>query len=86
MQRKYISELKKGDIVTAHGGKFRILEDASESLAHRPMRAHLVQDHGPSFCAWAPSVCIEGEVQGYFSPGTEWRFQGNMLAGKLAII
>ena len=83
---KYISQLKAGDIVRAHGGVFRIIEDARESRSHRPMAAHLVQAHGPSDCAIAKSVCIEGEFAHYFWPGSEWTFQGNNLASKLAVI
>lgn len=78
--RKNPAHLKAGDIVVAHGGKFRITSDARESLGHRPMAAHLQQAHGPSNCAVAKAVCLEGEVQGYFWPGSEWTFQGNRHA------
>lgn len=80
MQTKITSQLKAGDLVRAHGGLFRITTDARESHGHRPMAAHLVQAHGPSDCAVAKSVCVEGEVSGYFKPGSDWTFQGNHLA------
>ena len=80
--RKYTSELKAGDIVRAHGGVFRIIEDARESQSHRPQAAHLVQAHGPSDCAYAKSICIEGEFAHYFWPGSEWTFQSNFRAGQ----
>lgn len=74
---KTTAQLKAGDLVHAHGGVFLITVDARESYGHRPMAAHLVQAHGPSDCAVAKSVCVEGEVSGYFKPGSEWSFQGN---------
>lgn len=83
--RKYISEFKAGDIVKEHGGTFRILEDARSSNHHRPMAAHLVTAHGPSDCAIAKAECIDGQVQGYFWPGSEWTFQGNQLAGRYEV-
>lgn len=82
---KFIHQLKKGDIVSAHGGKFRVTEDARESNAHRPMVAHLEVAHGPSACAYATAVCIEGEIPGYFKSGSEWGFQGNFNAGKYKV-
>jgi hypothetical protein len=84
--QKYICEFKAGDIVKEHGGTFRIIEDARSSTAHRPMAAHLVTAHGPSDCAIAKAVCIEGEVKGYFRPGSEWTFQGNLLAGRYTVV
>ena len=48
---KFIHQFKAGDIVNAHGAKFRILDDARESAGHRPMAGHLKQAHGPSDCA-----------------------------------
>ena len=80
--RKFTSQLKTGDIVHAHGGVFRITKDARESQSHRPQAAHLVQAHGPSDCAYAESICIEGEFAHYFSPGSKWTFQSNFLAGQ----
>lgn len=77
---KRIHELKAGDIVHAHGGRFRVTADACESNGHRPQSAHLEVAHGPSACAWAPAVCVDGETKGYFWPGSDWRFQGNFHA------
>ena len=85
MPTKLIKDFKAGDVVSAHGGKFRIEEDAHESGGHRPMAAHLVTAHGPSDCAVARAVCIEGEVPGYFWPGSAWTFQGNLRAGTMIV-
>jgi hypothetical protein len=78
--KKRIHDLKVGDVVTAHGGKFRVTENARESQGHRPQAAHLTTAHGPCDCAVAKAVCIEGRIQGYFAPGSTWTFQGNFLA------
>lgn len=83
--QKRIADLKAGDIVSAHGGKFLVTENARESSSHRPLMAYLTQAHGPSDCAAARSVCIEGECGGYFYPGKAWSFQGNHLAGKVTV-
>lgn len=79
--RKYIKDFVTGDIVSAHGGKFRVISNAVESCGHRPRSGHLVQAPGPSCCAVAEAVCIAGCVPGYFKVGTPWTFQGNLLAG-----
>ena len=87
--QKYIHEFKVGDIVRAHGGKFRITQDAKPSLAH-----HTIDRTGGQFkqlpeapdCAYADAVCIEGEFPGYFKPGSDWTFQGNFLAGKYTLV
>jgi hypothetical protein len=78
--KKRIHDLKAGDVVAAHGGKFRVTEGARESQGHRPQAAHLITAHGPCDCAVAKAVCIEGRIQGYFAPGSTWTFQGNFLA------
>ncbi len=75
--RTRIADLKAGDVVCAHGGLFRVTSDAKESNSHRPQAAHLVTAHGPSKCAIAPAVCIDGEIRGYFAPGRPWTFQGS---------
>lgn len=74
--RKRIADLKAGDVVLRHGARFLVEQDAQESGSHRPQAEHLVQAHGPSCVAWAPARCIEGELHGYFKPGTPWPFQG----------
>lgn len=76
---KTTSQLKAGDIVHAHGGVFRVVADARESIRHRPMADHLVIAHGPSDTAVAKAICIKGEVPGYFQPGSPWTFQSNHL-------
>jgi len=72
--------LKTGDIVLAHGGKFRVTADPRESQGHRPRSGNIEVAQGPSACVVVKAECIEGEVQGYFRPGSEWTFQGNHLA------
>ncbi len=80
--QKFIHEFKKGDIVHFYGARFELIEDAHESGGHRPQAAHLVTAHGPSDCAVARSVCIDGqETPGYIEHGRTWSFQGNHLAG-----
>lgn len=74
---KYVTaqDLKAGQIVRQHGGRFLVLENA------RPSNGHLPQDGiGPTDCAVAPAQCIEGQVGGYFWPGSDWTLQGNQLA------
>ena len=83
---KRIHELKVGDIVKEHGGTFRVIENAREAGFARPMSAHLTYAAGPSACAVAKSVCIDGCIPGYFQPGSEWTFQGNFLAPRCVVI
>lgn len=85
---KTIHQFRKGDIVCYLGAKFRVLEDARESQAHRPQSGHLTIAHGPSDCAWAPSEWIEGHIEpGYFGPkNPDWTFQGNHRAGLYKVI
>lgn len=74
---KTAHQLRKGDIVREHGGRFEIVSDLRESSAHRP-EGYWPQDAiGPSACVAADSICIEGSVPGYFHPGTPWSMQGN---------
>jgi hypothetical protein len=87
--KKTIHQFKVGDIIQAHGCKFRITENARPSLAHgtsewSPSKGFTELPEAPS-CAVALSVCIEGEVQGYISVGKEWTFQGNFLAGEFQV-
>ena len=88
--KKYISEFKAGDLVQAHGGVFRITHAAMESQAHRP--DYWTSDKGritlagPCDCAYAPAICIEGSVPGYFKPGSAWDFQGNFKGGKYTVL
>ena len=81
-----IHDLKAGDIVLAHGGKFCVTENAHESQGHRPQAAHLVTAHGPCDCAVAHAVCLEGTIPGYFAPGSIWTFQGNFLAPLCTVV
>jgi len=88
--KKYIHEFKAGDLVAAHGGVFRIIQAAKESQAHRP--DYWTSDKGritlagPCDCAYAPAICIEGSVPGYFKPGSAWDFQGNFKGGKYTVL
>jgi hypothetical protein len=79
--QKFISEFKAGDIVHAHGGKFRIDVDARDSIGHGPTDPATGWPIGPSGCAIAEATCIEGQSGGYFWPGAGWAFQGNRHAG-----
>jgi hypothetical protein len=92
LTKKYIHEFKTGDLVRAHGGIFQVTHDARESQSHRPTYwagsaglGHVTLP-GPCSCAYAGAVCLEGEIPGYFKPGSSWDFQGNFLAGKYSVI
>lgn len=65
-ENRSVPQLKAGDIVCMYGGRFQIVEDAYT-------RDHW-QAHGCN------GTCLEGEVKGYFSPGSTWWFQGNELS------
>lgn len=88
--KKYIYNLKAGDLVKAHGGVFKVIEDAHEVAWHRPRYwtsgQGFVELMGPSDCGAAKAICIEGEFPGYFKPGSEWVFKCNALAGKYDLI
>lgn len=73
-----ISQLRKGNIVQYYGGSFEITAEPRESQSHRPQSAHLTTAQGPTNCAVVDAVCIDGEVPGYFKPGTPWTFQGTV--------
>jgi len=83
--KKRIHDLKVGDVVRAHGGVFCVIENAHESQGHRPQAAHLETAHGPSDCAVARAICIEGRIPGYFAPGSVRTFQGNLLAPRVTL-
>jgi hypothetical protein len=74
--RTPVAALKAGDIVCFYGGRFQITEDARELQSYRPEAGHLVTAPGPCNGAIANSICIEGQVPGYFEKGTTWTFQG----------
>lgn len=85
--QKYIHEFKKGDIVCWYGARFELLEDAHESFWHAPQDRKTGYRIGPSACAVAKSVCIDGEeTKGYIEHGRQWTFQGNFLAGTYTVI
>lgn len=75
---KAVPDLKAGDVVLMHGGRFQITGDAHESMGHRPCSMRTMG--GPSDAARAPSTCLSGTAPGYFAPGTSWTFQGNQHA------
>jgi len=87
--QKYIHQFKVGDLVCAHGGVFKIVENAKPSIAH-----HTVDRSNGQFkylpeapdCAYAKAVCVEGEFPGYFKPGSDWTFQGNFRAGQYTLV
>jgi hypothetical protein len=82
---KTTHQLKAGDVVLAHGGKFRVTEDAKESRTHFDDFGAKVPKAGPSDTAWAPAVCIDGSCGAYFYPGSNWTFQGNFYAPRLTV-
>ena len=76
-----IADLKDGDLVTDHGGTFQVLFDSIPSEGHRdrhwnPRECIHELHEGPVNCAYTSAECIDGEVPGYFKPGSEWTFQG----------
>jgi hypothetical protein len=75
---KNIAQLVVGDIVWNHGGQFKVTVAPRSSISHRPQSAHLTVAPGPSNCAVVESVCVGGEVPGYFKPGTPWTLQGTV--------
>jgi hypothetical protein len=85
---KFIKDLKQGDVVAAHGATFRVMHDAREAVhAYRPKAGHLIEAQGPNSCAHAEAEWVAGEVvPGYFGPGNNWVFQGNLLAGKMRLV
>jgi hypothetical protein len=88
MTTKFISQLKAGDLIRAHGGVFKVTVDAKPSIAHHTIdrtRGQYKQLPEAPDCAYAKAVCIEGEFPGYFKPGSDWTFQGNFKAGQLTL-
>lgn len=73
-------QLRPGHIVRFHGGRFQVTTAPRESCAHRPEGYWPEAGVGPSDCVSVESICLEGEVPGYFKPGSTWRFQGNHRA------
>ena len=69
MTSKTVKDMKAGDVVVFHGGRFRCKEDGRQIPHHLPT---------PVFACRAE--CIEGVIRGYFKPGSEWTFQGNHWA------
>lgn len=88
--QKRIHQLKNGDIVSAHGGRFMVLHDAKESQSHRPQywsqESWFVTLDGPCDTAYVEAVCLSGSVPGYFSPGASWTFQGNHRAPLVTVM
>lgn len=86
--KKTVHQLKAGDIVHAHGCKFKVTTDAVPSLSHgtRAWSANgfTYFPEAPD-CAVAESVCIEGAVQGYIAVGKPWTFQGNFKASSYTV-
>lgn len=77
---KNAHQLRKGDIVHFYGGRFEVTTDLRESSGHRPEGYWPAEGVGPSCCVCSVGICLDGEVPGYFKPGTEWNFQGNHRA------
>ncbi len=74
--RVRIADLKVGDIVAQHGGLFRVQAQPYDSIGHAPQDPASGWHQGPAGVAVAPAICIQGQVPGYFKPGTEWKLQG----------
>ncbi len=72
-----IADLKVGDIVLAHGGAFEVTEHPHDSITHSTWKDLDGWCVGPAGVAVASAKCIEGEIAGYFKPGSQWTFQGN---------
>lgn len=77
---KNAHQLRKGDIVHFYGGRFEVTTERRESIGHRPEGYWPQEGVGPSDCVVSMGVCLEGSIEGYFKPGTEWAFQGNQRA------
>ncbi len=71
-----IADLKVGDIVHAHGGVFEVIEHPHDSITHSTWKDLDGWCVGPAGVAVASAKCIEGEIAGYFKPGSQWTFQG----------
>jgi hypothetical protein len=71
-----IADLKVGDIVHAHGGVFEVIEHPHDSITHSTWKDLDGWCVGPAGVAVASAKCIEGEIPGYFKPGSQWTFQG----------
>lgn len=74
--RTRIADLQPGQLVAAHGGLFRITEQPHDSITHSSQKDADGWSVGPAGVAVAPAECVEGEVAGYFRPGSPWTFQG----------
>jgi hypothetical protein len=84
--KKFIHQFKQGDLVQSHGATFRVLENARESVWHRPQAGHLETAFGPSDTARAEAEWVSGVIiPGYFGPGQNWLFQGNFRAGQYSV-
>lgn len=71
-----IADLKVGDLVEDHGGVFRVTEEPFDSIGHSKWTDAEGWPVGPAGVAVAPAECVEGEIPGYFKPGSSWTFQG----------
>lgn len=74
---KTMHQLRKGDIVRCYGGRFLVTSELRESQAHRPEGYWPDAGVGPSACVVCDAICLEGNIAGYFKPGSPWTFQGN---------
>lgn len=72
---KTVLQLKKGDVVRFDNGLFEVTESAEQ---RRPYHGPFDSEFGPWPFVVAKAVCLEGHVPGYYKPGSEWTFQGNI--------
>jgi hypothetical protein len=80
-----IADLKVGDTVESNGGMFLIVENPFDSISHSRQKDTEGWSVGPAGVAVAKAVCIAGEVNGYFWPGSEWTFQGSTVVKVLVV-
>lgn len=69
-----IHTMKKGQRYVQHGGEFELIEDVHPSIGH----VNNWDGIGPSDVLAAKCVCVAGEIQGYFKPGSDWTLQGRI--------
>lgn len=81
IERKNTHQIRKGDIIVQYGGRFECIAEPRLSNSHLPQDAYWPADPiGPSDCLVIEAVCIEGEMKGYFKPGSTFTIQGNNRA------
>lgn len=71
-QHVNITQMRVGDIVHAHGARFRVKEIRNYALSSFPDR------QGPDHVVVNIAEWLSGRIErGYFGPNKDWNFQGN---------